>query len=425
MVDPAEAVLASIWIAIAALVAIGCGGKTDNTGSTGGGGSSGGGGTGGVAGGSGGTSGSCADSPWRPVEFTVAPSDARYKHVAVANANESTVIIWGGLGRQQNGSPPKEPVLATGWKYGVATGIAGPIAAASDGRSEARAAWFGEKMYVSGGIAATALTGTGLAYWQAGDSWESIQSMPVRTHAVSGAVKETWIVWGGLDEIGNPTNDGYRFSPTSGEWTATSWVGAPSPRVWASGVAIGDGMLWLWGGASANSDLDDGGIYDVDNDWWEPFVAPSEVGGRSSAYVAWLAGTQRVVIWGGAPSSGDSLNTGWIVDPKTNEWAPMSNVGAPPPVVNAGSAVLDGKKLLLFGGFAKQSNGEYGITNEGFVYDTELDAWSTVDASCGPSPRELPTVTAIAGQALIWGGIPEGDVGSAPNEDAFVLTLAN
>jgi hypothetical protein len=252
-----------------------------------------------------------------------------------------------------------------------------------------------------------------------------MESKPIQRFAVSVSSNDAWVIWGGLGESGVPVDDGYRFSSATGMWSPMSKLNAPSPRASALGVSIGS-RVWVWGGEDLSELRDDGAIYDPASDAWEEFVAPSEVGARKWAHVAWLESVQHIVIWGGESTNGLPTNTGWTVDPSTNEWTAMSDAGAPPPTINAGATQLAGNKFLVFGGLAKQANGASVLTNAMYVYDAELDSWSSVDSadpSCAPSPRMLSTVTALAGRSVVWGGIPEGDTTTLPNEDAFLFAL--
>jgi len=71
-------------------------------------------------------------------------------------------------------------------------------------------------------------------------------------------------------------------------------------------------------------------------------VVNSRAQGRDS-----LAGGQ----FGNGFSVYNNLNTGARYDPKTDTWAALSTLNAPPPRVNH-TAVWTGQGMLIFGGYA-------------------------------------------------------------------------
>lgn len=66
------------------------------------------------------------------------------------------------------------------------------------------------------------------------------------------------MVWDGMG--GGLENTGGRYDPAMDSWTATSAMGAPSPRFNHTAVWTGGAMI-VWGGMGGSGALDTGGVY--------------------------------------------------------------------------------------------------------------------------------------------------------------------
>src|SRR5205823_3880478 len=114
------------------------------------------------------------------------------------------------------------------------------------------AVWTGSEMIVWGGLSFGNFLNTGGRYDPSTDSWTATST----TNAPAGRFAHTavWtdsemIVWGGCSDgfCVNAFNTGGRYNPGTDSWTATTTIGAPSPRGANTAVWTGNQMV-IWGG---------------------------------------------------------------------------------------------------------------------------------------------------------------------------------
>jgi N-acetylneuraminic acid mutarotase len=189
-----------------------------------------------------------SSNSWTVVTTNGAPS-ARQLHTAVWTGSQ--MIIWGGDGGINTGGVYNPS--SNSWTTVTTSGA--PV-----GRGYHTAVWTGSEMIVWGGESASGLLNDGGRYNPANNSWIAVTTTgapgPRFFHTAVWTGTEM-IVWGGTSNNGvNVLNDGGRYNPVTGTWTATSIVGAPPARDSHTAVWTGSQML-VFGGATLSTGLND------------------------------------------------------------------------------------------------------------------------------------------------------------------------
>jgi len=160
----------------------------------------------------------------------------------------------------------------------------------------------------------------------------------------------------------------------------------------------------VWGGTAEDGGaLADGASYDAVTDTWvalPPAPLASRVAHRA------VAGTHRMLIWGGsagAAEGGRSIADGAVYTPATNSWTPMA--AAPATVVGRDTfaGVWTGRQMLVWGGYGRGDGCAPCFQGDGAAYDLDSDAWTPI----GPSPltgRGGATAVWTGRDMLVWGG---------------------
>ena len=256
-----------------------------------------------------------ATNSWRRI-----PPDpvmpARAYHTTIWSGSE--MIVWGGT-------------LPGGGRYnpaGAGTWTALPSKPEVDGRYDSTAIWTGTEMIIWGGYPGVPgppdYRADGGRYDPATGNWILIDAgpdgIPGRSLHTAVWTGTAMIVWGGFNRDINSNyvyvNSGGRYNPGSGQWTATSSLGAPVERAFHSAVWTGQEMI-VFGGAYYTYPyrLAGGGRYDPATDAWTLYTAPASVIGERSGHSAVWTGTE-MIIWGGDSwFSGGSLSGGARYDP--------------------------------------------------------------------------------------------------------------
>jgi len=224
------------------------------------------------------------------------------------------------------------------------------------------------------------------------------------------------IVWGGLNGVA--FNTGYKYDPTTDNWTPTSTVGAPSGRGYHTAVWTGSDMI-VWGGSpDGSSDVNTGGRYNPNNDSWTATSTTNVPTGRYDHTAVWNG--SEMIVWGGW--HGGNVNTGGIYNPTTDSWASTSTTNAPT-ARNSHTAVWSGNKMIVWGGYASVSE-----VNTGGRYDPGSDSWTPTNTVNAPEARDYHTAVWTGSEMIIWGGhsneFGEFNTGGRynPNTDSWTAT---
>jgi hypothetical protein len=106
------------------------------------------------------------------------------------------------------------------------------------------------------------------------------------------------IVWGGVDDSGNPQNTGGRYNPSTDTWTATSVVNnAPEARASHTAVWTGTEMI-VWGGnGCCPTYFNTGGRYNPATDSWTATSTANAPDARLIHTAVWTG--SQMIVWGG------------------------------------------------------------------------------------------------------------------------------
>ncbi len=348
---------------------------------------------------------------WVSYGYVPSPSSL---HTAVWTGNE--MIVWGGDGFNTGG---RYDPITDNWLQ-TSTGANVP-----SGRTQHVAVWdaANKQMIIWGGYDGTK-SNTGGRYDPNTDTW---QSTSTGSNVPSGRYdhKAVWddfnnqmIIWGGYD--GTRTIIGGRYDPSTDSWQPTS-IGANVPSGRTKHTAIWDNVnnqMIIWGGRDAN-ELNTGARYDSTNDSWLPTSIGTNVpSGREGHTAIWDTVNNQMIIWGGYDSG--NTNTGGRYDPSNDSWQPTSISANVPIARNNHTAIWTGSEMIVWGGD--------GGFNTGGRYDPSMDSWfSTNTGTNVPQARYWHTAIWTGNEMIVWGG----SNGSAslntggrydPNTDSWKIT---
>ena len=266
------------------------------------------------------------------------------------------------------------------------------------------------------------------------------------------------IIWGGSAGSSVYYNDGARFNPATGSWTATSATGAPGARSLHSGVWTGNAMV-VWGGTGPTGYVTDGGLYNPLANLWTSgtglgapagryfhttvwtgsdvivwagrtntggIFLPGADGGRYNPVAnAWTETTTNnapaarflhtavwtgteMIVWGGGNPARD-MHTGGRYDPLANTWTGMNTNGVPL-ARESHTAVWTGSEMIVWGGVSSS-----GIVTNGGRYNPTSDSWTGMNTNGAPSNRRYHTAIWTGSEMLIWGGSGNLNTGARYN----------
>lgn len=237
---------------------------------------------------------------WSTIATDHAP-EPRSQMAAIWTGSE--MLVWGGYG---DGAT----AYNTGGRYNPLTNTWRPISTdnAPTARVEPQYAWTGKELLIWGGITPDLkrTLDSGAKYDPATDRW-----MPIAKDKVAPAVWGSPAVWTGREmliwsgshqngdvNINEVAKNGAAYDPTANTWRAMATEGAPSPRFFHTSVWTGSKLIvWAGGNQITGEHYNDGGIYDVATDRWQPldWKEPPEKRGMQTAI--WT-GTNMLVFGG-------------------------------------------------------------------------------------------------------------------------------
>lgn len=347
--------------------------------------------------------GQCAE-PWEQTSLVDAPQ-ARYAHVAVAS--DTQMIIWGG-------NIGNNTVTNTGGVYDVATRrwSATSLVNAPSPREQATAVWTGSQMIVWGGYAGGPL-GDGGIYDPASNTWAAVSTdgaPSARYQHTAVWTGSQMIIWGGTST--GPLGDGAVFTPsadgTGGTWSAVEPTGAPQARAQHSAVwAEAAGMLIFGGYDStavppAPAYLGDAAAYDPGSSSWSPIDTTNGPGPRSEHTAVWT-GT-HMLIWGGY-DGGTYLGSGKEYNPSGGSWLDMNDPSPSGRHNHTAVWVAGPDRMVVWGGAP-------GPLGTGGVYNRGDHGWTMMPTA--PQARQQHTAVAVGSTMILWGG----NTGSPTNTGA-------
>jgi hypothetical protein len=135
--------------------------------------------------------------------------------------------------------------------------------------------------------------------------------------------------------------------------------------------------------------LSDGARYDPDSDQWSPITNVGAPSARRWHAAVWTG--SEMIVWGGRTDTND----GGIYDPATDTWRATSTVGAPS-ARKQHTAVWTGSEMIVWGGEP--------ITDEGGIYDPATDTWTTMTIEGAPLTRNEHSAVWTGSEMIVWGG---------------------
>jgi PKD repeat protein len=226
--------------------------------------------------------------------------------------------------------------------------------------------------------------------------WSTRAEMPTGKWALN-----TCVVDGKIYAIGGGTHYGKgalgtveEYDPETDTWSTKSEM--PTPRQ-APASSVVEGKIYVIGGGESPTNSNYNGIecyatveeYDPATDTWtEKSPMPTARWCHSTCEVS-----GRIYIIGGCgsdsyPSWNNSINTMEMYEPATDNWAHVSNL--PRPMVNCGSAVIDGKIYIIGGeleGYAQRVD-EYDPNTNTWAQKADMPSGKT-DAGCSVLNKKI------------------------------------
>lgn len=256
--------------------------------------------------------------------------------------------------------------------------------------------------------------------------WEKLtpQGGPVRGghSAVWDPGRGEMIVFGGVNNLEEDTNDIYTYTPAEDRWRHISpGIQGPQPRPRKDHTAVWDpvrGQMLVFGG---HAQPDAGNSIAVTNELWAwrpaeerwvqldpPGPRPDRRHGHSAV---WDPVGERMLVFGGYDfMSPHRFNDLWSYDPKTNTWNQLDGNDPDPgnrkPFPRERQrAVWDTAKsrMLLYGGCC----GSADVMNDFWAYDPRTNAWEPIRVDgVRPTARELFAVAwdPVQAEMILFGG---------------------
>jgi hypothetical protein len=192
------------------------------------------------------------------------------------------------------------------------------------------------------------------------------------------------ILYGGLN--GSETlNDLWLYDVAANTWTSLRPAGeVPSARFDPNLVYDPEGRrLILYGGRddSTREALHDTWIYELATNTWNNVQASGEGPActRGGSFV-WDPDGGKVISFGGATSSGETLSEAWAYDPATTTWSKLDPTGAAPAARAYAGLAYDptGRRVILYGGSDPSSSGTMSDT---WAYDPAANTWTELPST--------------------------------------------
>ena len=225
------------------------------------------------------------------------------------------------------------------------------------------------KIYSAFGFTGSADTSALYVYDPDTGSWSPLTSAAdTREKPAMAAINGMIYATGGWDFTGNPDAKTEIYDPAGDSWS----TGASNPKPYAgSGTAVLGGKLYIVGGCSAascgNTDVM---VYDpVANSWSQAAAYPEAVSWEACGAIS-----GKLYCAGGVTDFGTLVHT-YVYDPGSDSWSQLADM--PADLWGSGYTPAEGL-LLVSGGVTANSST---ITNQGYSFDPNADAWTALPNS--------------------------------------------
>jgi mono/diheme cytochrome c family protein len=243
------------------------------------------------------------------------------------------------------------------------------------------------------------------AYDPATDRWEDVAPLPVRLDHIQGVALNGRIYYiGGLEGFPEPeTGTVLVYDPGTDSFSE----GAPMPRPrGAGGVAVHGGRIYYAGGLHEGKAVSWFDVYDPRTNRWSRLPDMPRARDHFQAHVV---GGRLFAIGGRDTDVGAILGENDAFDFSQAEWA-TELAPMPTPRAGYGSAVVDGRIVLLGGELPERTNAEVE------AYDPKTDSWTVLEPMA--QPRHGIQAVPCGGDLYVAAG------GAEPYGDAPTNTLA-
>ena len=202
-------------------------------------------------------------------------------------------------------------------------------------------------------------------------------------------------VWTGTEIVFWSFGSGRRYNPSTNTWTALPATNAPSLR--GLFTIVWDGIrVIIWGGSTSGVPVNTGAMYNPSTNTWTTMNTVGAPTPRYDHTAIWNNNAGRMIIWGGATSSTDELNTGGIFNPFTNSWTVATNIVGAPPIRTKHSSISTSTDMIVFGGVWSNSLSGLIPLNDGYKYNYSTNTWTLINMTGAPLSRY--------NHAAIWTG---------------------
>lgn len=183
------------------------------------------------------------------------------------------------------------------------------------------------------------------------------------------------ILFGGNNTVGQPGAT-WAYDVNANAWTQMQRALQPPQRAFGHMAydAQSDAVI-LFGGGNDPQDFGDTWAYDVDADTWTEMSPSTGPVPMSYAAMAYDPASDRVILFGGAPSANGERPLGetWSYDVEANTWTLLEAGASPPPRGWHGLALDPGSgRLVLFGGGVDRDH----YLSDTWIFDPRIGEWS-------------------------------------------------
>lgn len=166
------------------------------------------------------------------------------------------------------------------------------------------------------------------------------------------------------------------------EWVLRNPNPTPSPRgPYTMAYDLESDRVILVSGATNSTFVPDVWAYDFNDDSWLEMNPSSGPLGRGWHALAYDGESDRVILYGGHGSSGQT----WAYDYNSDSWENRNPPSAPPPLLELHDMAYDAEsdRVILFGGVVQG----IGLWNwDVWAYDFNSNTWTTSAADTAPTP---------------------------------------
>jgi N-acetylneuraminic acid mutarotase len=250
-------------------------------------------------------------------------------------------------------------------------------------------------------------------YRSIGPGWEEIPTSggpSVRTGhtAVWDEENGQVLLFGGRRDDGGVSGELWSYAPATNRWTRLGDTGAgPVARAHHSSVWDPKGrQLLIFGGAgTSGSSLEDLWSYRPATGAWTQVTATSSAPrARVRHSAVWDARTGEMLVYGGYRDQDGYTSEIWSFNPEQRRWTLRPAAGGLPPGRSRHSAVWDatGERMLVFGGYT----GGVDYLGDLWAYDSGRNQWTLLSAQMAPLPRadHMAVWDPTAREMLVYGG---------------------